>query len=246
VTQSENIIHYNNQKKEVIKIILQIDKSGNLIKEWKNMKEITDNTDYKYGMLYGCLNGKYKFGYGHKWIYKDYKIDIITLNDDEIFKNVGIFENCDFSNYEASNYGKIKTLKYDKIMKLNDSGPYDTVMLYDKNTKKGERRVVHRLVAHVFVNGRTKKNEYVNHIDEKKRNNYYKNLEWTTKRTNTILALGKKVNQLDFRTNEILNTFDSIKYAFEFLGYEKNLGNITNCCKGTRKTAYGYKWEYAK
>lgn len=42
--------------------------------------------------------------------------------------------------------------------------------------------------------------------------------------------------------------FDGPSYAVDWLkhnGFLKvNSGNITNCCKGTLKTTYGYTWEY--
>ena len=40
----------------------------------------------------------------------------------------------------------------------------------------------------------------VNHIDENKLNNYYKNLEWTTTSENVMHSTGKKVNQIDIET----------------------------------------------
>ena len=38
--------------------------------------------------------------------------------------------------------------------------------------------------------------------------------------------------------------FDAIKYAQEYVGCSSREGNIVKCCKGDRKTAYGYTWEY--
>ncbi len=247
VTQSENIQHYfDTQKKEIDKPIIQYDNNMKKIQEWKNMKEIIQhNKKYNKCTLYNCLSGNNKTGYGYIWKYKyDTKTDVL-LEIDEVFKNVGIIDSCDYSNYEVSNYGKIKSIKYNKYMKYNTTSFYYTVMLYDKNIckDKGKRMQVHRLVAYLFVQGKTEIKNVVNHLDEDKHNNCAKNLEWATRRENTIYSLGKKIYQIDKITNQILNIFDSISYAIEYLG-KNNSHNISNCCNGKRNTAYGYKWKF--
>jgi len=248
ITQSDNINHYNKTiKKDIIKPILQYNKNMKLIKEWKNMNEIKKtNKKYNISFLYCCLNNTYKYGYGYIWKYKYNNKNEIELKKDEVFKNIGTFGNCDFSNYEVSNYGNLKSIRYNKFMRFNKTLDHMTVMLYDKNTGKGKRLLIHRLVAYKFVNGMSDIYNVVNHIDERKRNNYYKNLEWVTRRKNTIHSLGKKIKQINKKTNKIINTFNSIADASKALGKGGRSGNITNCCKGNRKSAYGYKWEYVK
>ena len=53
------------------------------------------------------------------------------------------------------------------------------------------------------------------------------------------------VNQIDIETGQIIQTFESAMAAARFLGKSKG-SHITEVCKGKGKTAYGYKWEYAK
>jgi hypothetical protein len=53
----------------------------------------------------------------------------------------------------------------------------------------------------------------------------------------------KSVSQLDHR-NHFLNIFPSLKAACAFLGIERS-SHISDCCKGKRKTAYGFKWRYS-
>ena len=131
-------------------------------------------------------------------------------------------------------------------MKKDDG--YHKLTLKNKN-KNNVYVNIHRLVAHVFVKGRTNKRKYVNHIDEVRNNNYYKNLEWVTKSENTIHSVGKKVHQIDIKTNEIINTFRTIKEAYEYLRKEyNNINNtasqISYACKGKQKLAFGFKWSY--
>lgn len=46
---------------------------------------------------------------------------------------------------------------------------------------------------------------------------------------------------------EYVGTWDSIVWACQALGLNQSVrGHISNCCKGERKSAGGYKWEYAQ
>lgn len=58
----------------------------------------------------------------------------------------------------------------------------------------------------------------------------------------------KPVYQIDKNTNEILNFFESVADANRFLNKDRSDRSIHYVCqhKNNRKTAYGYKWEYAK
>ena len=57
----------------------------------------------------------------------------------------------------------------------------------------------------------------------------------------------KKVNQLDPKTKEIINTFESIGHAAEKVnGCRGKYHGISNVLKGKHQLAYGFKWEYAK
>lgn len=52
------------------------------------------------------------------------------------------------------------------------------------------------------------------------------------------------VKQIDKDTDEVLNVFESISDAFDFLGKTSKGSHISEVCEGKRKTAYGYKWEF--
>lgn len=101
----------------------------------------------------------------------------------EVFKSI---EN--YPNYEVSNYGRVKSLKFGKerILKPRDSkGGYLVVALY----KNGKRKTfkVHQLVAICFLNHKpdgTQKT-VVDHVDNNKLNNHINNLQLTTNRHNS-------------------------------------------------------------
>ena len=51
------------------------------------------------------------------------------------------------------------------------------------------------------------------------------------------------VRQIDITTREVINTFPSAAAAVRFLNRGQST-HITEVCKGRRKTAYGYVWEF--
>src|SRR5699024_8838358 len=84
--------------------------------------------------------------------------------------------------YAVSNYGNVKNLRSDYILKSGkDMYGYPTVLL-SKNGKKKRVRV-HNLVANSFLPKVEGKN-YVNHKDGIKHNNHIDNLEWCTQKEN--------------------------------------------------------------
>lgn len=52
----------------------------------------------------------------------------------------------------------------------------------------------------------------------------------------------KIVEQIDIESNNVINVFDSLNEAARFVGGDYT--NIRSVCNGTRKSAYGYKWQY--
>lgn len=158
-----------------------------------------------------------------------------VLRDGELFKRI-ICDNCYYPNYMVSNYGTV--LKDDYQMTPQTGHGYPSIGL----THNGERKMylIHRLVALLFVEGRTKERCYVNHKDENKLNTNADNLEWCTQAENMRYSLGKAVRQIDNKTNEVMRVFMSIAEAKEITGAY----GISTACQGKIKTSGGYKWEY--
>ena len=250
LTQSGNIHSHNvNYKdKSYYKTILQYDANDKFIKEWSNIEEIINqNPTFHESGIYSVCRGYSITSYNYKWKYKDERIEP-EIKDDEIFKNCGIIDGKDFSDYDISNYGNVKSLKNKNeiILKPNNCGPYYNVLLYTKKSKKQYRKSIHILVAELFVKSKTEKLNVVNHLDENKHNNYYKNLEWSSIGLNTEYSLGKKVSMIDIDTDDIIKTFDSMASACEHLNKpRKSQSNISVVCSGKRQTAFGYKWSIA-
>lgn len=155
--------------------------------------------------------------------------------------------------------------------KKNQNG-YVVANLYKKGDK-GKLKTVHRLVAEAFIPNPNNLPQ-INHKDEDKTNNKVFNLEWCDGRYNTIYSIllhkdkykncgkyiGRKnkykeknvkngpykhtkhVNQVD-KDGNIINHYENIREVCLMNGY--NQWSISECCNRKRKTAYGYKWEFA-
>ena len=66
-----------------------------------------------------------------------------------------------------------------------------------------------------------------------------KHPEYNT-RFNTIA-----VKMLDQESNQVINIFESIRKALNYLNVDEDKGHIKAVCNGKRNSAYGYKWQFA-
>lgn len=143
-----------------------------------------------------------------------------------------------FENYSISNYGRIINNKTNKILKpkITDEGYLNISLINDQNEKNIP---IHRLVCEFFNNKNNNVDNVVNHINEIKHDNYYKNLEWVSVKKNNQHSKNIVVNMLDDNKN-IIKTFLSYTDAYKYLKIEYS-GSIQKQMKKGRK-AYGYYW----
>ena len=180
---------------------------------------------------------------------------------EEIWKDVQGYE----GKYQISNLGNVKSIKYRGL-------DYERLLVPKKNNcgrlwvdlwKNGSSKqyLVHRLVAIAFIPN-PENLPQINHIDENVENNMVENLEWCTGMYNVHYylerhgnvskrrkpspkrrrQLDRSIYQMDKCGNIIKEWQDARTLTIE-LGY--NQWSITQCCDGKRKTAYGFKWQYA-
>lgn len=162
--------------------------------------------------------------------------------EEEIYKPVN-YE--DFGNfYEVSNFGNVRLVGTKQILKLWSNNGYMTVKFKEPRSYNA---TVSRMVAYTFVNNPNPElNKTVNHIDEDKHNNYYKNLEWITQKENIQKSSKdtthkKRVIKTDNNGN-IIKVFDSINEACKEVGVDRT--TISKVIVGVNQTAGGFKWEY--
>ena len=73
-------------------------------------------------------------------------------------------------------------------------------------------------------------------------NNYKPTKE---EKTSANITRSKKIQMIDIKTDEIIQSFISIEDAYRYLGVQSS-SHISLVCRGKRKTAYGYKWAFAE
>ena len=190
---------------------------------------------------------------------------------EELWKDIQGYEGL----YQVSNLGRVKSLsrltigkKYgkhnlkEKLLKPTLTGKYYTVALYKNG--KSTRFYVHRLVGVAFIENFNNYTD-INHKDGNTLNNIVDNIEWCTRSYNiyhSYNTLNRKVNLQNFEAyrnsrKRKINQYDlngtfikewqCISDAEKALNV-KSFGKICACCQHQygRKSAFGYKWEYAK
>ncbi len=114
--------------------------------------------------------------------------------DKETWKDVKGYE----GKYQISNLGRVKSFhgKKERILKHANTFGYDFVGLYKNGNMVAFK--IHRLVAEHFVeNANPNEFKVVNHIDENKTNNHFKNLEWCTGSKNVSYSSHKRKIRVD-------------------------------------------------
>lgn len=143
----------------------------------------------------------------------------------EIWKNI---PNYDL--YQASNYGNIKNIKKNNILKLSLINSYYSVSLYNNDNKRICKRV-HYLIALTFLPNPENKLT-VNHKDHNTMNNSLENLEWYTQKEQNAhkkkvapekqkLISSRKVKIQNIITNDEL-LFDTMVDACQYI-YDENI-----------------------
>lgn len=190
----------------------------------------------------------------------------------EIWKDIkgyeGLYQVSNLGDVRSINRrgdGTVRKLRFKK-----GRGGYHSVHL----CVSGEQKAcyVHRLVAEAFLPNQQNL-PIVNHKDENKKNNNVRNLEWCDYSHNMRHSMNLHPEELEKRkilrekvfdgcvirkgpykrkmpviqrsveTGEIVATWSSL---YEAAVENKLHGSlIKRCCDGERKTAYGFKWQYA-
>ena len=237
VSKSENSYNRIFPNKNMVKIY-QYSLNNEFIKEWNNYSDIKNTLNFNSCLISNCCLNKIKKAYNFIWKYSNVIYDKKEL---ENFKNI-IVDNNDntFSNYKINKNGDIIN-QNNMLLKPHIQHGYKSLELVSIK-KINKKFKVHRLVALTFLEN-PHNFDIVNHIDENKLNNNIINLKWCNHKENITYSYGKKINQIDIKTNKIINTYNSINEAFNKLN--KTYGNnIRLAIDGKRKTAFGYKWEY--
>ena len=167
------------------------------------------------------------------------------MTESETWKDVAGFEGL----YKVSNKGNLYSIERKNtigrkcggrtIKPVHGKDGYLRVNLYKNGIM--ETKLMHRIVAGVFI---PNQNNYleINHKDEDKSNNNVENLEWCTREYNmnhgtrnarASQAQSKKVKAINIKTGEVL-TFNSAKEA-----KSKGYSAAYVACQGVYKSSNG-------
>lgn len=162
--------------------------------------------------------------------------------------------------YNVSNYGRIYSIPYKKIMKSRiDKYGYEVINL---KKLKSSPMTVHRIIANLFIPNPQNKPQ-VNHINGIKTDNRVENLEWVTAKENIdhSIKIGlkgntngqkrsykvkqplrrKPINQYNLKGNLLAN-FESQTEASEKLGI--NIVYISRVCRRVSQQTFGYVFRF--
>lgn len=184
---------------------------------------------------------------------------------EEIWKDIVGYEGY----YQVSNLGNVKSLNYKNVkgqehnltFKTNNDGRL-WVILYKNGISKP--MLVHRIVGMAFLKN-PENLPQINHKDENPKNNNVENLEWCTGQYNIKYSADRhperyancgakkgskhngknkkfKVMQLSL-DGELIREWENTREIYLQTGMSSS--SITDCCKGKRRKAYGFKWQYA-
>lgn len=147
--------------------------------------------------------------------------------------------------YAVTSCGKVWSYKRQKFLGYHyDKRGYPRVSLYKDD--KIKHYMVHRLVAEAYIPN-PENLPQINHRDENKTNNCLQNLEWCDSKYNANygtrnekISNSLKIPILQYTLNgEFVREWPSASDV----GREVS-GHISSCAKGSRKSAYGYRWVY--
>lgn len=169
---------------------------------FKSLNEAICKTNIGKKQINKCieLNKKDKEGYLWEEIQD---VNSTPKLDSEIFVDAKGFEEY----IQISNYGRVKFKRNNYITygSINSNGYY-TIHLKKQHIK------VHNLVATNFICEKNNKNDTVDHIDNNKINNHFKNLRWADKQQQSINRTNiRKVEVYNKYTQEIIKTYKTMQ-----------------------------------
>lgn len=236
VTQQLNILHslYRLKSNKMGRRVQKTTRDETII--FPSIAEAALKSNIKQGTLRNHIDDDKEYK-DAMWTYLD------KYNTDDSGKYVVLEE---FPQYKIYNCSKIwSNYKNRCLTPQENSEGYMSIGLLDK---KGllATMFIHRLVAIAFVKGT---GNVVNHKDNNRKNNSYKNLEWCTQSENMIHAFlfGQKQEEMkgivkrDYKTGKIIATFKSMTEASETLN--NPISNISHACQN-RTQSKGYFWDY--
>jgi len=219
------------------KNILQIDMNGDIVNEWKSIKEAMNFHKISTSISDVCKKKRFSLG-GFIWRYKDFynkeeilceikyqkqKENIVRYNNGkgncvgiEEYDINGRLVNSWPSIINASNFYGISSAAISQSIRKNNQCLNNLFLLKNDNDKI---KKIETFLSKCNIKMINKENKI---------NKNYKS------------SKGKKIKQI--KNNDIIKTWNSISEASKHLGIP--ISNISRVCHGERNTAEGFKWKF--
>ena len=173
----------------------------------------------------------------------------------EVWKDVLGYE----GKYMVSNLGRVKSIIRKSVKKDTIFTPWTNRYGYKMvSLRRGEEKTgksIHSLVWEAF-NGPVPQGMQVNHINENKSDNRLENLNLMTPQENCNWGTrNKRIQRYNDRRKPVTQILpDGTEYFTYFSAtaaeLDLNIKNahcyISECCRGKRDEAYGYRWSFTK
>lgn len=165
--------------------------------------------------------------------------------------------------YEISSKGNIRSIDRDIVYADGRVRHYNGKTLLPTINRHGYKVVniqnkvypIHRILASTFIPNPENLPE-INHKDEIRHNSVLENIEWCSHKYNNAYGTKGKRHSKKMKGNTsacrsviqetkegvFIAEYSSLKEAGKQFG--KSHSNISLCCSGKQKTAYGYIWKY--
>lgn len=151
--------------------------------------------------------------------------------------------------YKVDRNGNIYSIKEDGLYPMKPYLTHDGYRRIKLSKDLGQKHYrICRIVAETFLEN-PHNLPIVNHKNENRADDRVSNLEWSNNSRNQkqrfeseIGTKAKAVAQICLDTNEIIDVFISPIYAEEETGISRQ--NISKVCRGLRRHAGGFKWQY--
>lgn len=226
-------------------IYILTSKNNDSIYVGKTIKSVnTRLSKHIYESKYGCDSMKCRWIKDNNYSINIEVVDIVNV-DDWVFWEcywISYFTNYGF-NLVNSNSGGGGVNKHSKEFSdwLSNRNIGNTYMLGKKHSEKTKEILREVNLGKVGPNkGKNFSQEWRDNLSKAKKGktSNRKGTKWSK---STRDKKQKSILQLD-KNSKIINVWDSIRSASNSLGISE--GNIVTVCKGNRKTAGGFNWEY--
>ncbi len=235
------------------KPVLQCDKDGIFIKRFDNATKAAKKIGQASSSYISkcCIEARdypelsikeRKTSGGFRWEFESPE-KIFIQREGEERKCVGVINGRDFSVYEVTSQGRVKNKKKNvEMSQFKCKGYFSVSLCYQENGNYKECSMrVNRLVAYVFVFGRTEERNVVHHLNNQKLENRATNLMWVTQQMNVAFSQGIPVKAIDI--NGKVYRYNSLGKAAKDSGIPD--GDSTYKIKryiNTGESYEGYRW----